>query len=72
MGPNPGLDKRLQAFKEDGLRVEDNDAEEFIEQSDSSFYNVSVQKYRLCYYIHVRYCTGKTDFIDNKISLKYS
>ncbi|XP_072937849.1 uncharacterized protein [Epargyreus clarus] len=40
MGPNPGLDKRLQAFKEEGLKVEDNDAEEFIEQSDSSFYNV--------------------------------
>ncbi|XP_045500968.1 uncharacterized protein LOC123698404 [Colias croceus] len=39
-GPNPGLDQRLRVFRKDGIKVEDNDAEEFIEQSESSFYNV--------------------------------
>lgn len=41
-GPNPGLDQRLNAFREDGIKIEDDDAEEFIEQSDSSFYDVSL------------------------------
>ncbi|XP_038221825.1 neugrin [Zerene cesonia] len=40
VGPNPGLDERLRVFRKDGIKVEDNDAEEFIEQSESSFYNV--------------------------------
>ncbi|CAK1542171.1 unnamed protein product [Leptosia nina] len=39
-GPNPGLDKRLGAFKREGVKIEDDDAEEFIEQSDSNFYQV--------------------------------
>lgn len=43
-GPNPGLDNRLGAFRKDGVKVQDDDVEEFMEQSESSFYDVS----RLC------------------------
>ncbi|XP_039758768.1 neugrin [Pararge aegeria] len=39
-GANPGLDNRLGAFKEDGIKIQDDDVEEFMEQSDSNFYNV--------------------------------
>ncbi|XP_013183787.2 neugrin [Amyelois transitella] len=39
-GANPGLDKRLNAFRQEGLRMEDDDAEEFIEQSELDVYNV--------------------------------
>ncbi|XP_028158179.1 uncharacterized protein LOC114351240 [Ostrinia furnacalis] len=37
---NPGLSRRIKAFKEDGLKIEDDDPEEFIERSDSDFKNV--------------------------------
>lgn len=40
-GANPGLDRRIKAFQNDGLKIEDEDAEEFIEKSDSDFSNVS-------------------------------
>lgn len=40
-GPNPGLNRRIKAFKEDGLKLDDEDAEEFIERSESDFKNVS-------------------------------
>jgi hypothetical protein len=43
-GANPGLDNRLDAFKKEGLKVEDEDAEEFIEASESDFANVSIFK----------------------------
>lgn len=39
-GPNPGLDKRIAAFKRDGFKVDDEDAEEYVEQSESDFYKV--------------------------------
>ncbi|XP_049872109.1 uncharacterized protein LOC126370976 [Pectinophora gossypiella] len=40
-GPsNPGLQNRITAFRKEGLKIEDNDAEEFVEQADSDFYNV--------------------------------
>ncbi|XP_045776033.1 uncharacterized protein LOC123874594 [Maniola jurtina] len=38
-GANPGLDNRLGAFQEDGIKVQDDDVEEFMEQSESSFYD---------------------------------
>ncbi|KAI5651316.1 neugrin domain-containing protein [Phthorimaea operculella] len=37
---NPGLQKRIDAFREEGMRIEDEDAEEFVEASESDFYNV--------------------------------
>ncbi|XP_014360593.2 uncharacterized protein LOC106712510 isoform X1 [Papilio machaon] len=37
---NPGLNKRVKAFQEQGIKIEDEDAEEFLEKSNSSFYNV--------------------------------
>ncbi|KOB65826.1 Neugrin [Operophtera brumata] len=39
-GPNPGLDSRIRAFQKEGLQITDNDAEEFVEQSESDFYKV--------------------------------
>ncbi|XP_023949608.2 uncharacterized protein LOC112054159 [Bicyclus anynana] len=39
-GSNPGLDNRLTAFREEGIKVQDDDIEEFMEQSDSNFFNV--------------------------------
>ncbi|CAG4943680.1 unnamed protein product [Parnassius apollo] len=39
-GANPGLNKRIKAFTEQGIKIEDEDAEEFVEKSDSDFYNV--------------------------------
>lgn len=39
-GPNPGLDKRVAAFREEGIPFSD-DAEELIETSESEFHNVS-------------------------------
>ncbi|KAM3965540.1 uncharacterized protein ACR2FA_000387 [Aphomia sociella] len=39
-GPNPGLDNRIQAFKEEGVQIIDDDVEEFVEQSESNFYKV--------------------------------
>lgn len=39
-GPNPGLDSRIRAFQKEGLQINDNDAEEFVEQSESDFYKV--------------------------------
>lgn len=41
-GPNPGLDKRIAAFKRDGFKVDDEDAEEYVEQSESDFYKVRI------------------------------
>lgn len=38
---NPGLEHRLKAFQDDGIKIQDNDAEEFIEQSESTFHDVS-------------------------------
>lgn len=38
---NPGLQNRMTAFRKDGLKVDDEDAEEFVEQSESDFYKVS-------------------------------
>ncbi|XP_026750016.2 uncharacterized protein LOC113510708 [Galleria mellonella] len=40
LGPNPGLDKRIEAFKEEGFQITDDDAEEFVEQSESDFYKM--------------------------------
>ncbi|KAL4718611.1 hypothetical protein ACJJTC_013683, partial [Scirpophaga incertulas] len=37
--PNPGLNRRIRAFKEEGIQVDD-DSEEFIESSVSDFNNV--------------------------------
>ncbi|KAI8434340.1 hypothetical protein MSG28_012408 [Choristoneura fumiferana] len=37
-GPNPGLDRRVAAFREEGIPIMD-DAEELIEQSESEFHN---------------------------------
>ncbi|CAH2049266.1 unnamed protein product, partial [Iphiclides podalirius] len=31
---------RIQAFQEQGIKIEDEDAEEFVESSDSNFFNV--------------------------------
>ncbi|XP_047505708.1 neugrin [Pieris napi] len=39
-GPNPGLDNRLEEFRKGGIKVTDDDAEEFIEKSDSTFFDV--------------------------------
>ncbi|VVD02068.1 uncharacterized protein LOC126975459 [Leptidea sinapis] len=39
-GPNPGLDERLTAFKKDGVKIDEDDAEEFIEGSEGTFFNV--------------------------------
>ncbi|CAB3244660.1 unnamed protein product [Arctia plantaginis] len=39
-GPNPGLDNRLKSYESEGLRIEDEDAESVVEQSESDFYNV--------------------------------
>ncbi|XP_068622801.1 neugrin [Battus philenor] len=39
-GPNPGLNKRVKAFRQQGVKIEDEDAEEFMEESSSTFYNV--------------------------------
>ncbi|KAJ0175099.1 hypothetical protein K1T71_009240 [Dendrolimus kikuchii] len=39
-GPNPGLNKRITAFQKDGVPITDEDAEEFVEQSESDFYKV--------------------------------
>lgn len=44
-GPNPGLSNRLKAFQKDGFKIEDPDAEEFIETSESDFSNVSSNLY---------------------------
>lgn len=38
---NPGLNKRIRVFREQGVKIEDEDAEEFVETSDSNFFNVS-------------------------------
>ncbi|KAJ8718535.1 hypothetical protein PYW08_002772 [Mythimna loreyi] len=38
--PNPGLDRQIKAFEADGLRVKEENLEEFVEQSESDFYNV--------------------------------
>ena len=43
---NPGLEHRLKAFQQDGIKIQDNDAEEFIEQSESSFYEVNIGSLR--------------------------
>lgn len=40
-GANPGLSKRITAFQNDGIPITDEDAEEFVEQSESDFYKVS-------------------------------
>ncbi|XP_026326154.1 uncharacterized protein LOC113234846 [Hyposmocoma kahamanoa] len=37
---NPGLQNRLKAFREDGIKIDDGDAEEYVEQSESDFYKV--------------------------------
>lgn len=49
-GLNPGLDHRLQSFEAEGLRVKQEDLEEFVEQSESDLYNVCniIMKLRLC------------------------
>lgn len=39
---NPGLQNRITAFREDGLKIDDEDAEEYVEQSESDFYKVSL------------------------------
>lgn len=39
--PNPGLDNQIKAFEGEGLRVKDENLEEFVEQSETDFYNVS-------------------------------
>lgn len=39
-GPNPGLNNRIKSFESTGLQIKKDDAEEFIEQSESDFYNV--------------------------------
>ncbi|KAJ8714604.1 hypothetical protein PYW07_002829 [Mythimna separata] len=38
--PNPGLDRQIKAFEAEGLRVKEENLEEFVEQSESDFYNV--------------------------------
>ncbi|KAH9641725.1 hypothetical protein HF086_006239 [Spodoptera exigua] len=38
--PNPGLNNRLRAFQEDGMQIKEENLEEFVEQSESDFYNV--------------------------------
>lgn len=38
--PNPGLNNRLKAFQEDGMQIKEENLEEFVEQSESDFYNV--------------------------------
>lgn len=47
-GSNPGLDSRIRAFQKEGIQITDNDAEEFMEQSESDFYKVS--KYTIILY----------------------
>ncbi|KAJ2949519.1 hypothetical protein O0L34_g15440 [Tuta absoluta] len=37
---NPGLQQRINAFRKEGMNIEDEDAEEFVETSESEFYNV--------------------------------
>ncbi|XP_046966816.1 uncharacterized protein LOC124534833 [Vanessa cardui] len=37
---NPGIDNRLRAFRNEGIKVQQDDVEEFIEQSESNFENV--------------------------------
>lgn len=37
---NPGLENRLKAFRQDNVKIQNDDVEEFIEQSESSFYEV--------------------------------
>ncbi|CAH0399447.1 unnamed protein product [Chilo suppressalis] len=59
---NPGLNRRINAFQKNGLKIEDEDAEEFIEASESDFTNVGeaynehmnetlMGKYELSYHI---------------------
>lgn len=43
--PNPGLNNRLKAFQEDGMPIKEENLEEFVEQSESDFYNVG-QSYK--------------------------
>ncbi|XP_050350286.1 uncharacterized protein LOC126773392 [Nymphalis io] len=37
---NPGIDKRLKAFRNEGINIQKDDVEDFIEQSESNFQNV--------------------------------
>lgn len=39
-GANPGLDNRLRSFESEGLRINDEDPETFVEQSESDFFTV--------------------------------
>lgn len=50
--PNPGLDNQIKAFEADGLRVKEENLEEFVEQSESDFYNVSAFKFHLVHKHH--------------------
>ncbi|KAG7300227.1 hypothetical protein JYU34_015790 [Plutella xylostella] len=36
VGTNPGLNSRLKAFQKEGVKIEDDDVEEFVEQSESN------------------------------------
>ncbi|OWR52922.1 hypothetical protein KGM_202141 [Danaus plexippus plexippus] len=38
--PNPGLENRLRVFRKEGIGINNENAEEFVEQSDSNFYDV--------------------------------
>lgn len=40
LGSNPGLNRRVDAFQREGVPINDDDAEEFIEQSESDFYKM--------------------------------
>lgn len=37
---NPGIENRLKAFRQDGIKIREDNVEEYIEESESSFYNV--------------------------------
>ncbi|CAH2087461.1 unnamed protein product [Euphydryas editha] len=37
---NPGIDNRIKAFRQDGIKIREDNVEEVIEDSESSFYNV--------------------------------
>lgn len=41
VGTNPGLNSRLKAFQKEGVKIEDDDVEEFVEQSESNMFAVS-------------------------------
>lgn len=37
---NPGLNNQIEAFQEDGIAVTEDNAEQFVNESESDFYNV--------------------------------